>query len=114
MEILNDFKFNSFRCVIIRCPRLGRYYNKKHSYIVYTMLGANFWERELHSFGYRFGTYKHALKMFHNVCAHIKTTTNASDVCSLWNSCTPLPSKYLLNKDYTPSWYDALIDVGLL
>lgn len=64
MQIVNDFKFGQFRCVIIRCPYLGKYYNKKHSYIVYTMLGPNFWEKELYSFGYRIKTYKHALTMF--------------------------------------------------
>lgn len=45
MQIVNDFKFGQFRCVIIRCPYLGKYYNKKHSYIVYTMLGPNFGKR---------------------------------------------------------------------
>lgn len=114
MQIVNDFKFGQFRCVIIRCPRLDKYYDKKHSYIVYTMFGSNFWEKELHSFGYRIKTYKHALKMFHNVCAHIKTTTDSSDICALWNSCTNMNEKYYLNKDYVPGWHDALKAVGLL
>ena len=114
MKIINDFSCNSFRCVIIRCPRLGRYYNKKHSYIVYVMLGPNFWERELGSFGYRIKTYKQALKMFHNVCAHIKTTSDLSDISCLRKSCTPLNEKYYLNKDFVPTWYDLLKSVSIL
>lgn len=114
MQIINDFSYNSFRCVIIRCPRLGRFYKKKYSYIVYTMLGSNFWEKELHSFGYRIKNYKQALKMFYNVCAHIKTIDNLSDIVSLWNSCTRLNEKHYLNKNYAPFWYDALKTVGIL